>query len=369
MFHAIAVDDESAALKRFERIAAEDGRISLEGKFLYAEDAIEFVREQQVDVAFLDIEMPEMSGLELAEKLMEIDPYLRVIFVTAYDQYALEAFRAHAIGYLLKPLDKNELTEQVDLLYRRYRPRTARNVNQQLKIRCFGEFSVRPDTGNEPAIRWKTAKAEELFALLIYYQGRVKPKESLIDTLWPEIEPEKSINLFRVTCTYIRTALAEKGFSDILAREWNGYKINTELIDCDLFRFRQAVRESSSLEFEMLKAASALYAGEYLEGKLYEWADGMRGQLESDFKKLQYRLADELCARGDCGKACDALGKVLTFDPCEEEAVTRLIQLKLQSGDTAAAIKDYRTYEKRLKDELGLGPSEKVLAMLPGGLT
>jgi DNA-binding SARP family transcriptional activator len=78
-------------------------------------------------------------------------------------------------------------------------------------------------------------------------------------------------------------------------------------------------------------------------------------------------VADELCRRGDCGKACDALEKVLAFDPCEEEAVTRLIQLKRRSGDTAAAIRFYRTYEKRLKDELGLLPSEKVKAMFPAG--
>jgi two-component SAPR family response regulator len=239
MFHAIVVDDESAALNRFERIAAGDGRISLEGKFQYAEDAIEFVRQQKVDIAFLDIEMPEMSGLELAEQLMEIDPYISVIFVTAYDKYALEAFRAHAIGYLLKPLDKDELTEQLDSLYRRLGQRTLKNANQRLTIRCFGEFSVKAAADEEPAIRWKTAKAEELFALLVNYQGRAKSKESLIDALWPELEPEKSINLFRVTCTYIRTALSERGFSDVLIRDWNGYKLNTERINCDLFRFRQ----------------------------------------------------------------------------------------------------------------------------------
>ncbi len=369
MFHAIVVDDESAALNRFERIAAGDGRISLEGKFQYAEDAIEFVRQQKVDIAFLDIEMPEMSGLELAEQLMEIDPYISVIFVTAYDKYALEAFRAHAIGYLLKPLDNNELTEQLDSLYRRLGQRTAKNANQRLTIRCFGEFSVKAAADEEPAIRWKTAKAEELFALLVNYQGRAKSKESLIDALWPELEPEKSINLFRVTCTYIRTALSERGFSDVLIRDWNGYKLNTERINCDLFRFRQAVRDVPSPGLETLEAASALYSGEYLDGKLYEWAGRARDQLESDFKKIQFRLSEALCIRGDFGKACEALDKVLEFDACEEEAVSRLIQMKLEHGDTAAAIKVYRTYEQRLKNELGLSPSEKIYAMFRGGLS
>ena len=137
MFHAIAVDDESAALKRFERIASEDSRISIEGAFLYAEDSIEFVKKHLVDVAFLDIEMPEMNGLELAERLMEIIPYIRVIFVTAYNQYALDAFRAHAIGYLLKPLDSEEFTEQIDLLVKRYRSKPSDQSKKRLKVRCL----------------------------------------------------------------------------------------------------------------------------------------------------------------------------------------------------------------------------------------
>jgi DNA-binding SARP family transcriptional activator len=60
---------------------------------------------------------------------------------------------------------------------------------------------------------------------------------------------------------------------------------------------------------------------------------------------------------------------VLEFDACEEEAVSRLIQMKLEHGDTAAAIKVYRTYEQRLKNELGLSPSEKIYAMFRGGLS
>ena len=74
MLKVIAVDDESSALKWFRRIASQHPSISIAADFLYAEDAIEFVKAQEVDVAFLDIEMPEISGLELAERLMEVNP-------------------------------------------------------------------------------------------------------------------------------------------------------------------------------------------------------------------------------------------------------------------------------------------------------
>jgi len=359
MFHAIVVDDENAALNRFDRIASKDQRIVIDGKFLYAEDAVAFIKEHPVDIAFLDIEMPEINGLELAERLMEIDPYIRVIFVTAYNQYALDAFRVHAIGYLLKPLDSQAFTEQVDLLSRRYSQRLEKNAKIPLVVRCFGRFAVYAEDENASSIRWKTAKAEELFALLIHYQGRIKPKEYLIDVLWPELEPEKSVNLFRVTCTYLRTALAEKGFSDILVREFDGYKINTGMVDCDLFRFRPEVRSISSLKTEELNELSDLYSGEYLEGKPYEWAVGTRTQLESDFKKVQYCLADEYCAHGLGDKALAMLERVLMFDPCDEETVMRIVQIELEKGDHSSAKKTYRKFEKILMEELGIAPSEK----------
>ncbi|MPM13431.1 hypothetical protein SDC9_59788 [bioreactor metagenome] len=359
MFHAIVVDDENAALNRFERIASKDQRIVIDGKFLYAEDAVAFIKEHPVDIAFLDIEIPEISGLELAERLMEIDPYIRVIFITAYHQYALDAFRAHAIGYLLKPLDGAELTEQIDLLCRRYVYRPEKGSERPLSVKCFGRFSVFPAGEDTSAIRWKTAKAEELFALLIDYQGRVKPKEGLIDKLWPELEPEKSANLFRVTCTYLRTALAEKGFSDILIREPGGYKINAELIDCDLFHFSLYCRSISSLEAEKLNELSNLYSGEYLEGKPYDWAVGTRTQLESDFKKVQHCLSEAYCTHELKDRALEVLERVLMYDPYDEEAIMRIVNIKLRDGDRASAIKTYKQYEKLLIEELGITPSRK----------
>lgn len=359
MFHVMAVDDENAALKRFERIASHDPRIVIDGVFLYWEDAIDFVKEHPIDIAFLDIEMPEISGLELAERLIEIDPYISVVFITAYNQYALNAFRAHAIGYLLKPLESAEFTEQIDLLSRRYGKRPKKSSNSDLIVKCFGGFSVFPEGENESAIRWKTAKAEELFALLIHFQGRVKPKELLIEALWPELEPEKSANLFRVTCTYLRTAFADIGYPEILLRELDGYKINTEFIDCDLFQMRKYVRLQSSLEAEKLNELSNLYCGEYLEGKTYEWAIGTRTQLESDFKKIQHILADTYYSNGCGDKALEALERVLVYDPYDEESVKRIVKMKLREGDRASAILAYKKYEKLLIEELGIEPSAK----------
>lgn len=363
MLHVIAVDDEVAALNRFERVASTNPNIVIEGRFQYPEDAIAFVKAHSVDVAFLDIEMPEMSGLELAEELMEIKPYINVVFITAYDQYALNAFRAHAIGYLLKPLDNDEFTEQIDHLMCTCSQRPMENPKRLLHVTCFGQFSVRPPEVSSSAIRWKTAKAEELFALLIYYQSRSRSKGILIDTLWPELEPQKAANLFRVTCTYLRSALSEIGFSNMLIRELEEYKINTSLIDCDLFRFINVIHSHQPENLENIKEASALYSGEFLEGKAYNWTSRARAELESDFKKLQFSLADNYLESGCINKAYQALDKILNHDPCDEEVVTRIIQMKLQNTEAASAIKVFREYRSILKKEFGVLPSKDIQAL------
>jgi len=337
----------------------EDARVSVIGMFTRVAEAIEFVKHNPVDIAFLDIEMPGLNGLELAERLTEESPYIEVVFITAYDQYALKAFQAHAIGYLLKPLDIEDVRELIDNLARKLGCHRETKGPEYLTVRCFGPFLCYADKNTGDPIHWRTMKAEELFALLLHYQGKAISKEILIDTLWPEMKPEKATNNFRVTCTYLRNTLTDKGFANILLRDHNSYLIDTSRLRCDLFLFLSAA-DAASAELSALEEASALYGGRYFEGKPYEWAENMRIWLENEFKKTQYRIADGYQIRGETKRACTPLEKVLAHDPYDEETVERLISLKLQSDDRGSAIKIYREYEQRLSKEMSLSPSDRL---------
>jgi|LSQX01.3.fsa_nt_gb two-component SAPR family response regulator len=352
MLHVIAVDDEQAALKWFSRIAAKHTNLEVGGLFRCAGKAMAYVHEHAVDVAFLDIEMPEMKGLDLARELQAINPEIKIVFITGHSQYALNAFRVRAIGYLLKPLDPDEFAGQVDHLARLSLPRAYGHATERLRVTCFGQFAVR-QTGNAAAIRWKTSKAEELFALLVYYQGRARTRDVLIEQLWPQLDPNKAANLFRVTCTYIRSALNDLGFANIVARELDGYKVNPALLDCDLYRFRQVMRSHPNGSLRELEAAAALYGGAYLEGKAYDWATGVQTELEAGFKHMQRHLARRHLADGNVSRAYQALEKILTADPGDEEAMLRIIELRLKNGDFGAARKLYTTYQALLDKEYG----------------
>src|SRR5215831_5910633 len=112
---AFVVDDEKLAVDRLVRLLDATGRVVIAGTSTDPEDALERLRRADVDVLFLDIQMPGLTGFDLLERL---DRDLPVIFTTAYDQYALEAFAVNSIDYLLKPVDPDRLNRSLDKLSR-----------------------------------------------------------------------------------------------------------------------------------------------------------------------------------------------------------------------------------------------------------
>ncbi len=115
MIRAYVIDDEQLAVQRLTRLLVETGRVTVTGSSSDPEEAIEALRAADVDVVFLDIQMPEMNGFELVEKL---DRAVPVVFTTAYDRYALEAFAVNSIDYLLKPVERVRLEKALDKLER-----------------------------------------------------------------------------------------------------------------------------------------------------------------------------------------------------------------------------------------------------------
>jgi two-component system LytT family response regulator len=115
MIRAYLVDDERLAVQRLTRLLEETGRVTIAGTTTDSAEALVFLRANQVDVLFLDVQMPELTGFELLEKL-ERD--VAVVFTTAYDQYALEAFAVNSIDYLLKPIEPERLDRALDKLER-----------------------------------------------------------------------------------------------------------------------------------------------------------------------------------------------------------------------------------------------------------
>lgn len=112
-FQAILVDDERLARKELRSMLAEHAAIEVIGEAENVEQAIKLIRAQQPQVIFLDIQMPGETGFALLEK---IDPDFKVIFVTAFDAYAIRAFEVNALDYLLKPINPDRLARAIERL-------------------------------------------------------------------------------------------------------------------------------------------------------------------------------------------------------------------------------------------------------------
>jgi len=115
MLRAYLVDDERLAIERLTRLLEATGRVRIAGSTTDPEDALAFLRAQDVDVLFLDIQMPGLTGFQL---LTELDRGIPVVFTTAYDRYALDAFEVSSIDYLLKPIEPDRLVRCLDKLER-----------------------------------------------------------------------------------------------------------------------------------------------------------------------------------------------------------------------------------------------------------
>jgi two-component system LytT family response regulator len=112
---AFVVDDERLALERLARLLHETGRVDVVGSSTDPADALTRLRAQTVDVIFLDIQMPELSGFDL---LAQLEGDIPIIFTTAFDSYAIEAFAVNSVDYLLKPIQPERLERALDKLQR-----------------------------------------------------------------------------------------------------------------------------------------------------------------------------------------------------------------------------------------------------------
>lgn len=108
----IVADDEPLAVELLRSYVQRDERLQLVGAFTDARAAMATLQQGGVDLAILDIQMPELSGIEIARAADEMA--VRVMFITAYREYALDGFRVHAADYLLKPVSRNEFAEAID---------------------------------------------------------------------------------------------------------------------------------------------------------------------------------------------------------------------------------------------------------------
>jgi len=355
----VVVDDEKKAIERFERLIADDEKTILVASFTNPLEAIDYIRKQPVDIVFADIEMPEVNGLELAETITGINPSIDVVFVTAYSQYAIQAFQVQAVGYLLKPLEIEDIRKQINQILQRRELRKSGTKKEKCKIQCLGHFLCYRN--DKEFVNWRTAKAEELLGFLLHYRGKPVAKEKIIDTLWPDMDPKKASQNLHSNLHYVREMLKTIGFEDIIERNRESYRLNMDYIDCDMIHFMALIEEIAVTE-EFLDIASfekvdKLYGGTYFEDKTYDWAETNRQWLQSQFISTKLKQGDYYKKNKAVSKAISVYKSIIHLSPIVEDAYIELAEVYFEQGDMASVVQCYKTCETVLKEELDVETS------------
>ena len=250
---AICVDDAEPIMIDTVAMCKKLPEISSVTGFTRPREALEWMETHPIDLALLDIDMPEISGLMLAERVKRKYPDAAVVFLTAFPQYAVEAIRLRATGYLLKPVSLEELKEEVAYAHSRKLERPSGHI----VVHTFGNFEIFVDG---ETLVFHRQKAKELLAYLIDRAGRGVNRPGIFAALWEEgLYDYSKQKYLDVIIRSLRETLKEAGIEDILEIKGGYLRIRTELLDCDLYRFLKNDPEAVNA-----------YRGEYMEE--YPWA-------------------------------------------------------------------------------------------------
>lgn len=308
MIRTILVDDEAPALIKLKSLLLPYSEYEVCGEFTRAQDVIDQVVALQPQVAFLDISMPGIDGLDLAVALQyRLDYPLQIVFVSAYDRFALTAFEVNATDYLLKPVSRSRFSQTIErlnqILLAPARPVAGAPVSNEEQrpavaqarrpmVHTFGKL-VLSCNGKDYA-NWKMAKVRELFAFFLSNRGQNVYRDTILETLWGHMNPDRAQSSMN-TCNYtLRKILEESGSGITLSYASNYYELHMNDAICDTDVFSACCAKAGNIGPENLAeltAGAALYKGPYFEDVKCEWAELDRKRYANDYVDLCVALA------------------------------------------------------------------------------
>ena len=257
---AICVDDERIQTEQTLALCMSLPQIDAAEGFSSAREALAWLESNHADLALLDIRMPEMNGLALAEEIKRRWPHTAILFLTAHAEYAVDAFALHPSGFLLKPPDRARLEAEIEYAL----STAARMSDAHVAAKTFGNFDLLVD--GEP-VRFETAKCKELLAYLVDRQGSCVTRAEAASVLWEDRPYDRKMQKqMDVYIRRLRSTLRSYGIEDIFELRRGTMRILPEKLKCDAWRFFDG-------DHEIIRK----YRGEYMNG--YSWASLMESEL------------------------------------------------------------------------------------------
>lgn len=351
----ILIDDEPIALDLLKLMLSSYEDVDVVGSYTKPLDALKGIKKIQPDVIFLDIEMGEINGLELAELFMKELDAVEIVFITAYSEYAVDAFEINAIDYLLKPIQEKRLNKTIERLKDKSMEHYGIDIlDNRLKVNSFGSFEVL-DSMENPLI-WRTQKSKELFAYLWSKKERAVSKMLIMETIFPDKDLDKATTLLHTTIYQLRKNLERLGYSNGIIYFNDCYQLDIP-IKSDVQELNKILGSKKHNDKE-IEEILRIYKGDFLE-EGYHWAmetqqiykDVVFNTLEKYARtQLEYEKLTPIL------KTC--LDKIHKMDSFNEKVAEMMIHYYGKQSKRSSLEAFFNNYVENLWEEMSLKPME-----------
>lgn len=356
----IAVDDEMDTLEEIRSLVENVPGLTLEKVYVNPLKALSEIGAVKPDGVFLDIEMPGMNGIDLAERILAICPETCIVFLTAFNHYATEAFEVNALDYVLKPIHPDRFAGAVAKIMRNGGPERH---DGKVAIQSLGAMEVLAD--GQP-VRWNRAKSKELFAYLLHHAGAKQNKFKICEALWPEMESKKAlVNLQTAVCAMRKSlmSLRESELRITYAEDCYTLHIKKAVWDARVFEDLYK-RAQIHPDIEIIQEAVALYQGEYFSGEDYKWAVLASESLAGKYERLLEMLAGSYFEQSRSQDAAQTLLRLLRRRPLSGRQQVLILKAAHEEGGVTGMLKQAKMLRELCRTEYDADLEQEAAAFL-----
>lgn len=357
---AILVDDEQLALERLKLLLEQKiGGIEVVAIYLDCSKVISGVMEHRPDVVFLDIQMPQINGLDLGRRIQAFAPSTEIVFVTGYDKYAVRAFELYALDFIMKPVQISRLEQTILRIREKMSlnfPKKIPNTNAPV-ICCFNQLRFKLPGQEAKTIKWRTNKAQELFAYLLHHRDRTIDRSVLLELLWPDYEEAKAAQQLYNTTYYIRQALKSSGMDTVTIRSANleaGYRLEIGEARIDTEEWERSMKQLGPLDaqaVEVYEEVLSLFEGNYLGEYEYIWAEHERERFRLLWLHYMKKLGAFYEQQGRLRQAVLVNQRIQQLLPDEEESYFSLMRLYDAIGNEILVEEQFLLFTSRFEQD------------------
>ncbi|MBE9913749.1 response regulator [Paenibacillus donghaensis] len=366
---ALLVDDEPLALIGLQKtLEREISDIEVVASYSDPKEAVAGALKFLPDVVFLDIRMPEIDGLQLARQIQAAVPGIEIVFVTGYNQYAVNAFELYALDYLMKPIQRKRLQQTITRIREKLSMKglVKSSATDPPLISCFNRIGFKSPGMELQSVKWRTSKAQELFAFLLHHRHRTVSRSVLLELLWPDIEEAKAAQHLYTAIYHIRQTLKKHKMDMISIRVGDvqaGYQLEIGEARVDVEMWEYDMKQLGDIDADTCDAYEhvlGMYTGDYLGEYEFLWAEHERERLRLLWLYQMKKLSGFYEQRGQKEKAIQVNLHIQRICPDDEESYFLLMKLYHAAGNIVGVEEQYLLLKQRIERELELPISADI---------